>query len=198
MVIANIKAKLSDYIDVDYFVKFLILLTTLYYFNVFYIAVVDKKGLIYSSFLDNYLNYIACVRYFIMYVSNAIVNVMGVDSHVYSPDYLRTLSRAWVQVEPGCLALNLLIFWVAFVIPNKESLKRKITWCVAGVLGICIINCLRISFLLIGFDHRWKPSTFANHHTQFNLVAYSLILFMIYLYTKTSKNKLEIQPDKNI
>ncbi|MEP6951869.1 MAG: exosortase/archaeosortase family protein [Ginsengibacter sp.] len=190
-VVKSIKINLSKYLDINFFLRFFFVLITLYLFNVFYIAIVDKKGLIYSSFLDNNLNYILWLRNSFLYTSNALVHAMGVNSYVYLPDHLKTIRGAWVEVAYGCLGLNLMCFWVAFVIANKESVKRKISWCAAGIFSIWFINSWRLAVLLIAFEHHWKVNAYLNHETKFNIVAYSLIVFMISLYLKDSKKATE-------
>ncbi|MBC7887075.1 MAG: exosortase/archaeosortase family protein [Ferruginibacter sp.] len=187
MNIKSIKTELSKYIDVDYFVRFLLLLLALRYFNVFYIAIVDQKGLIYSSFLDNYLNYISWIRNSVLYSSNAITHAMGINSYVSLPFYLKTVNGSYVEMVYDCLGLGLMSFWVAFVVANKESLKRKITWCAGGIICMWFINCWRVALLLIALENHWKLNSILDHHTLFNIVAYSLILIMIYLYTKDGK-----------
>jgi exosortase/archaeosortase family protein len=192
-VIKSIKVNLSKYIDIDYFCRFFFVLITLYLFNVFYIGITDKKGMIYSAFLDHNLNYILWIRNSFLYTSNAIDHALGLNSYVYLPDHLKTIKGSWVEVAYGCLGLNLMCFWVAFVIANKETLKRKILWCAAGLIGIWFINSWRLAILLLAFEYHWRVNAYLHHETKFNIVAYSLIIFMIYLYIKDSKKAREKQ-----
>ncbi|MEO8763556.1 MAG: exosortase/archaeosortase family protein [Ginsengibacter sp.] len=186
----NIKANLRRYIDVDFFLRFFFLLMALYFFNVCYIAVIEKQGMVYSAFLDHNFNYILWIKDSLLYTSNSIVRALGVHSSIYFPDHLRTINGAWVEVAYGCLGINLFCFWVAFVLANKEPFKRKITWCIAGVIGIWFINTWRIAILLIAFNNRWKVNAVLHHETKFNIIAYSLIIFMIYLFIKDGKRRL--------
>jgi exosortase/archaeosortase family protein len=187
MFLKKIKTTLSAFIDINFFIRFFLLLTAVYYFNIFFVGMVDSRGKVYSSFLDNYLNYTACIRYFVLYTSNAIAHIFGIDSYILFPDYLKTANRSWIKVEPMCLGLSLISFWVAFILANKETIKRKILWGSAGIAGICIINSFRIAFLLMAFEHRWNSNTFSVNHTLSNYAFYLLIIFMIYLYTKNAK-----------
>jgi exosortase/archaeosortase family protein len=191
-----IYAKLSQYIDVAYLVKFLFLLLTLYYFNIFYISIVDKQGLIYSSFLDHHLNYISWLRNSILYTSVSITRAMGLHSFVSLPYQIRTMNGTFVEMVYSCLGLGLMSFWMAFVIANKEFVKRKIIWCTAGILCIWLINIGRVTLLLTAYEHHWKVNAVIDHHTQFNIVAYSLIIFMIWLYLKDTKKALQRRASK--
>ena len=181
------KSFLLKYIDVNFFLRFSILLAVIYYFNVFFIRIVDKKEAIYCSFIDNNLNYMSCIRYFILYTSNAIAHVFGVNSYVLLPDYLKSVNHYWIRVEPACLGLSLMSFWVAFILANKETVKRKIVWCSAGLIGLSIINSIRITFLLMAFEYNWQRSSFLLNHTLSKLAFYSLMVFMIYFYTKNGQ-----------
>lgn len=195
----NVERNLSKYIDVPYFIRFILLLLTLYYFNIFYISIIDKKGLIYSSFLDNHLNYISWLRNSFLYTSNLIVQAFGINSFVDAPYHLRTLNGSFVEMVYACLGFGLTSFWVAFVVSDKASLKRKIIWCTGGITCIWFINVWRVALLLIALENHWEINSILDHHTLFNIVGYSLIGFMISTYIKNSrKGILKKQPGQVI
>jgi exosortase/archaeosortase family protein len=191
MIIKRIKTYFSKYIDIDFFLRFCLLFMAMYMFNLFYMGITDKKGTLYSSFLANNFNYVLWVRNSILYTSNVIAHALGVNSYVYLPFHLKTLNGSWVDVAYGCLGFNFMSFWVAFVVVNKASLKRKILWSIAGIIGICFINSWRVAVLLMSFEHHWfqKVNSIVNHETIFNIAAYSLIAFMIMTYISSIKER---------
>ena len=184
----SIKTRLSNYIDLSYFFRFFCLLIILHYFNLFYFSIIDKKGLIYIPFLDNHVNYISWLRNSILYTSNLIVRLTGTDSYVSLPFHLKTVNGNYVQLVYSCLGLGLMSFWTAFVVGNNDALGKKILWCIIGLVSIWFINCVRIAVLLLAFQRQWPVNRFIDHHSLFNMVAYSLIFFLIYFYLKSTKN----------
>jgi exosortase/archaeosortase family protein len=179
-IIKIINAELSKYVDTAYLARFTVLLVVLYYFNYFYVALVDKKGLLYSALLDDHLNYVACVRKSLLYTSNAINHLIGINSFVVRPDQIKTVNGSYVEILYACLGLGISSFWLAFVIADKNSLKRKIAWSLGGLICLWFINVWRITVLLIAHEH----------HTQFNLVAYLMIVLMAWLYLKSNKKSI--------
>ena len=91
----------------------------------------------------------------------------------------------------ACLGMGLMSFWLSFVIADRASVKRKAIWCVTGVSAIWFINCCRVALLLMAFENNWKVNEYANHHTIFNIVAYALLLILIYFYMKSGKKIIE-------
>ena len=190
MLLKNVEKKLSKYVDVSYCIRFILLLSSLYYFNIFYISVIDEKGLIYSSFLDNHFNYISWLRNSFLYTSSLIVQAFGIDSVVDAPYHLRTVKGSFVEMVYACLGFGLMSFWVAFVVCDKAPVKTKIIWCAGGILCIWFINTWRVALLLIALEHHWKVNALMDHHTLFNIVGYSLIAFLISRYIKNTRKDI--------
>ncbi len=182
---------LSKYIDVDFFKKFLIFLVLIHSFNTFNLAITVPGGSVYSSFLDNNLNYIAWIRSFILYMANVITHILGTNSFVDLPETLRAVHGSYVIMGSACIGLGLMSFWLAFVIANPGSLRKKIFWCITGILSILFINSVRAALLLIAINNHWKVNRFMNHHTMFNIVAYMLIGLLIYFFMTKNKKEAE-------
>jgi exosortase/archaeosortase family protein len=82
-------------------------------------------------------------------------------------------------------------FWMAFILADNSRLKKKISWCLTGLAAIWFINCLRVAIILMAFEKDWKALTNLDQHTLFNVVAYLLIFFMIFLYHRSDKKEQE-------
>jgi exosortase/archaeosortase family protein len=108
-------------------------------------------------------------------------------SYLELPTDIRTNNGSIVGMAYHCLGLGVMSFWIAFIITAASKLKRKILWGLGGIAAIWLINCFRVTFLLMSLDYNWKDNSYLDHHSMFNLAAYSLILIMVYLYT--SKNE---------
>lgn len=190
----RLKTFLSKYFDVDYFLRFFILLVVLYYFSLFYIAIIDKNGRFYSSFLDENLNYISWIRNSVLYTSNAIAQMIGVNSQVKLPYFIITPNGSIVEMVYACLGIGLMSFWLAFVLASPDPVKKKIAWCIVGLVCIWFINSWRVALISIALEKHWKINATMDHHTLFNIVAYTLMFVLVWLYTKgNSRSVLKLQ-----
>lgn len=184
---------LSNYVDVTFLKKFLILLIVIHLFNTLNLAITVPKGAVYSSFLDDNLNYIAWIRSYILHTSNLIAHIAGINTSVVLSTKLKILNGSGVFMDTACIGLGLLTFWIAFVLANPGSLKRKFVWCIVGSLCICLVNSIRVVLLVVAANNRWKINTFADHHTMFNIASYSVIALLIYFYINKN-NSVQISP----
>jgi exosortase/archaeosortase family protein len=158
------------------------LFATLYFFNVAFIGI-TSPGNFYISFLDKYLNYIDWLRDLILHTSNFIVRTTGLNSIVEEPYLLRVKGGPAVKMVYTCIGYGVMSLWVAFVIAYDGKLKQKILWVIIGCICILIINCFRVSMLLIALVSKWNVNKYIEHHDLFNIFSYLLIFLLIYLYT---------------
>lgn len=192
--IKSMSINLLKYFDLVYFLKFAFFLIVLYYFNAFYNSITEPTGNIYSSFLDHYLNYIAWIRRSILHTSNLIAHVFGLNSYVGDIYTLKVFKGASVTIEIPCLGIGMMSFWIAFVTAHTSNWRKKLYWCLGGIIAIWFINCWRVALLLLAIEKGWKVSKwdvgyYMDHHTIYNLAAYSLIVFLIYLYYRQNKKE---------
>jgi len=180
---------LSNYFDVVFFVKFMVLMTVFYYFNVFYIGITDAGGRLYSGFLANHLDYISWLRTSILLVSQFISKGLGLQTVITDVYTLKAVHGPSVIIGFTCLGYGLMSFWAAFIIAQDTGWKKKIVWTIAGMAGIWFINCWRVAVLLLALTHKWKVNKYIDHHDMFNIVAYVLMIGMIFLYYKQNKSK---------
>ena len=172
--------------DYKYILKFVILFVPLYYFHIAFRGITDPKNL-YSPFVDQHLNYIAWFEGSILKTSNIIVHFEGLKSYVIG-NIIRIENGASVLFWPACAGLGIISFWIAFVVSHKLNWKIKLFWTLIGVFAIWFINTWRIAILLIALQNRWNATRYIDHHDMFNIVAYILIIGLIYLFN-SKKNK---------
>ncbi|GEO08376.1 archaeosortase/exosortase family protein [Segetibacter aerophilus] len=177
--------QVSGYFDLSYFVKFLVLLLSLYYFNLIYWGLTDPKNF-YVPFFDKYLNYISWLTTSILKAASFIDSVFGVKASITGNNIFAP-KGASVFLSYECLGFGVMSFWIAFIVADRSSLKRKFLWCFAGVILIWVINCCRIAILMLALQNKWPQSTHMDHHDMFNVAAYLLILLLIYLYNREDK-----------
>ena len=180
---------LLSYFDFSFFLKFLFLLLAIYYLNIFFLGLATPAGQLYSPFLEKNCNYIAWITSSTLYTSKLIVSFFGLEAYVDYPQTIRAFNGAWVDVWLPCLGLGITSFWIAFVVSHVSTWQKKLLWSVAGAFVIWFINCWRIALLLIALDRTWNAG-YLDHHAIFNVVAYSAIGFLIYLYYKQNNKEM--------
>jgi exosortase/archaeosortase family protein len=181
--------KLYEYFDVGYFIKFIILFLCLNYFNLFYIGVTAEGGSFYSFFLAHYLNYVDWIRSLVLHGSNSLAHLFGMNTYVLLPYKVKLANGLGVEMVYSCVGLGNMSFWIAFVVTHSASVKGKVIWMITGLLSIYVINCLRVCVLLAFLESNTNLNNFGDHHGMYNIVAYALIAFLIYLFTKQSGAK---------
>jgi exosortase/archaeosortase family protein len=79
-------------------------------------------------------------------------------------------------------------FWIAFVAANKGRVLKKTLWIVFGLLGLWLINVIRITLFLTAINKGWPMPLGIDHHTWFNIFAYLLIFLMIWFYDRSFRD----------
>lgn len=174
----------------SFLVLFLALFALLYYINVGFIGV-TSPGNFYIPFLDKHLDYIDWLRSLILHASNFLTRLAGVESVVEEPYRLGVPGGAGVRMVYSCIGYGVMSLWVAFVLANTGPWKKKLLWIILGCFLILVINCFRVSMLLVALVKKWNVNAYIEHHTLFNIFSYLLIFLLIYLYTNKVAGKLE-------
>jgi exosortase/archaeosortase family protein len=189
---------LGAYFDFRYFIKFILIFGGLYALNIFWVGITTPGG-IYSAFIANNLNYPVWLRNLVIAGSRGIVWLFGFSTEISSTtdsgDSIVLLTGQKVIIGWVCYGLQIMSFWFAFCISHLGKTNRKSTliWTFSGLLIIWMINCLRISMLLLSLAKGWHLNNHIDNHDVFTYSAYVAILVMIVLYYKrqsySSKNK---------
>jgi exosortase/archaeosortase family protein len=173
------------------FLKLIGLALVLYYFTVAFNGVVSPEGTYYSAFLDHHLNFIDSFRGSIMFVANLITHSVGTNSYIANHQLMKVGKNIEFEIWLPCLGFGIISFWISFIVNSSSTLMRKSMWCVFGILSIWFINCLRIALFIISVDKNWPQNKLIDHHDMFNLVAYLLIVTLMYSYTKNETQNQE-------
>lgn len=149
-----------------------------------YHGLVSPGGSQYSPFLDQFFNVITWIRQFLMYTANIVANFFGTASYISSPQNMNIGEMIQVEIWYPCLGIGIMCFWTSFVLTNSGDWKKKGMWWISGITCICLINCLRISLLLVALDKGLAQNSSVDHHDLFNIAAYSIIGLLMYSYTE--------------
>lgn len=178
---------ITHHFDITWFIKFIIIVLLLYYFSIAFNGIVSPEGQFYSPFLDHYLNYIHWIRISILYTSNFIANAFGTPSYVAGSQLIKVANGTEVEIWLPCLGLGVMSCWISFVITHHHAWRKKIIWCLTGILIIWFLNCCKIALLLISLNKNWRTYNTIDQHDMFNIVAYVFIFILMYLYSKDNK-----------
>lgn len=167
-----------------YFLRFAVFYALLYVGVLVLKALADPVGY-YSSFFDHYADLVGGMSRLLLALSKAVVSLAGYDSHFEPGGILRLSSGNGIQLYFECMGFKVLCFWAAFVLANGGRAKTTILWLGAGLVGICLVNAVRLGLLLMAMDGRWERVLHLDHHDWFNIGAYSLVLLLIFFYDRS-------------
>ena len=183
-----IKGQVSKYFDFSYFWKFILVFLGLYYCHIAFNGIVSEEGGYYSPILDKYFNYLSWLTLSILHVARFIVSTVGISSNIQGSQVLESTSGLGINLWLPCLGLGITSFWIAYIVAQTATLRKKIYWGLGGFLAIWFINCWRIALLLMSLDFGWKGNQYFDHHTLFNLAAYGAIFALITIFNRTNKS----------
>lgn len=176
--------------DLNYLLRFILLFLVLYYSNLFYLGIVTP-GNYYNAFLNEHFNYFNWIKWMVLHLSSALGMIFGIHTGVYGTEVLRSANGSWVTMGWPCIGFGVMSFWIAFIFAQDQRLKKKIYWCLGGLVSICLINSVRILLVLVGLDKKWQVFQRMDNHTFFNIAAYVLVFILIFLYDKNNKEPKE-------
>ncbi|MFT3679156.1 MAG: archaeosortase/exosortase family protein [Ferruginibacter sp.] len=170
-----------------YLVKFLFFFCLLYFGTLLWIGITTPGG-VYFSFADKYFDYISFLRKSIIGGARFFLSAMNYDTVMEGEYNVRLKNGYGIHMVYSCLGYGIMSFWAAFVIANTGSVKKKISWVVAGFIIIWILNVLRIALLILARNNKTTIFNGISHHTFFNIVAYLFVFLMMYLFDRSLKN----------
>ena len=173
-----------------FILKFLGLFALLYYFCLFFISITFRGGNEFYIFLRDHLNFVVFLRYSVLRASELLCNLLGIETYIIDTITIRLQSsRKGLHMGYDCIGYGVMSFWTAFVVANNSTLKKKTYWLISGLITIWIINCLRVTFLLIALHNNWSVNKYLDHHTQYNIISYCLIFILITFYIRDNKKR---------
>ena len=180
-----------------YLFKFIFAYCVLYYGTLAIIGFSTPEGY-HSNFVEKYLDYIEWLRSVLLRGSKLFLSLLGYKSNIdtTSVHIIRLTGGRGVRIVYSCIGYGVMSFWGAFVYANKGKWTKKIKWIIGGWIAICFINIGRISLLLISINKGWAMPFNLDHHTLFNIAAYTLVFFMIYLFDRSGKKKNTIDTNE--
>lgn len=183
--------------DLTYTVRFVLKLFAFFllfnFLNYLWIGLTVPGGL-YSPFLAKYMDYITFIKISCLNTGVFIADLFGVHSYVSGGNTVKVLGSGSLLMLRSCIGLELLSFWAAFIVADSTHPLKKIIWGVSGLVCIWFINCLRVALLITALKKRWQI-LYMDHHTLFNICAYTLIFLLIFIYYRKNRKQLgDVKP----
>ncbi len=113
--------------------------------------------------------------------------VWGVSTISYG-DYLMQNNERLLNVGHKCNGIDLMFTYISIIVllPYPNPLKRKILFCIGGIVAITLANVVRICALY--YIHVYQKSAFdLSHHYLFTILMYVLIFYGWLLFVKNKQ-----------
>lgn len=198
-ILESIKAIEKFKVELLFFMKFLTLYSFFYFGFMFWIGY-STPGNYYSPFAEKYLNLVRWLRESLVFGVETLMQLFGYEIKTNST--LRKINVAnghGVTIANVCLGYGVMSVWAAFVLTYPSSIIKKIKWLIGGLMTIWFTNLLRILtlLLLVNQPKKINVNQFGDHHDVYNIIAYAIIIAMIFFYTKEKKPTIPTAPLEN-
>lgn len=163
----------------------------LFFFGFFYLGSLAVIGLaaeggLYSKIVDKYLDVISWITHSLVAGTRGFVLMLGYETYTLPGFIVRIVNGTGVRIAYDCVGYGVMSFWAAFVLATAAKRNAKFKWLLGGLLLLWTINVVRIGLLLIAYNKKWEMPFGIDHHTWFNIVAYTAIFSMMYLFDRNS------------
>lgn len=138
--------------------------------------------MVHVPFLGNYFNYINALKWLLLHTADWMVNLLNIETTVVGLRKLSIPGRPSLILGLPCVGLGMIFFWASFVLAHRSKWKQKLLWTAGGIGAICLINCIRISMMVVALHYRWNVNRFLNHHDLFKYCAYLMILLLMWTF----------------
>jgi exosortase/archaeosortase family protein len=166
-------------------IKFLVVFALLYFGTFFWIGFVTPGGY-YNEFAAKYLDYISAIKTSLLFGTKTLVSFFGIQTIQFKNHIIRFVDGKGVRIAYDCGGYGVYSFWIAFVVANKSTFTRKISWILIGLFLLWIVNVIRISLFLVSVNKNWAMPLGIDHHDWFTIVAYAVIFLMIFAFDKNN------------
>lgn len=194
MAVKLISRYLGKTTDLTYTSAFLGRLLVLYLFfrgvNWAVVGLVSPEGR-YSPFVDRYLDYVTPLKLGVLSLGSALAALFGVPSRLLGGAVLEVENGGQLRMAWACCGLEIMSFWAAFALADTTPWRKKIVWCLGGVLAIALINSVRVALLVAAKQHRWEDLLQMDQHELFNYAGYIMVLLLMFVYYRKNVSQVE-------
>lgn len=163
------------------------------YFGTLAVIGIAAPGGLYSSFVAKHLDYVSWIKLSLIHATGFILSLFHISTQIEPGHIIRFVNGNGVHIAMDCVGYGVYSFWIAFVVANRGKLLKKIIWIIGGLVALWFINVVRITLYLTSLNRNWSFPFGIDHHTWFNIFAYLLIFFLIFLYDRSFSKKKSIK-----
>lgn len=175
-----------------YLLKFLGIFCLLYFGTLAVIGVASPGGSFHIPFVQHYLDYVSWLKTSLITGAGFFLGLFGIATNPEPGFLLRIPGGRGVFIAMSCVGYGVYSFWIAFVVANKGKFWKKALWVVGGLLGLWLINTIRIALFLLSINKGWPMPFGIDHHTWFAIFAYLLIFILIIFYDRSLRHDRKI------
>jgi len=172
--------KKSDFNILRFLALFIILIEGFY----LYVGIISTGGKFYSPFLAQYFNFPYWLTIAVAKSSALFLEISGYSVHQANAANISINGATGVTIAWPCLGVAPISLWIGFVAAHRYKTSYKLKWIMAGVGVIFLVNVLRIAVIVLSNYHKWFYLEHFNAHTSFNILAYAIILLMMFVFIK--------------
>lgn len=169
-----------------FMLSFLVLFFGFYYFNILFFGI-TSPGNNYIPWLDDHLNYISGLRRLLLKASSTVLGLLGYGTVINEYEIL-VAGHGVLRLVYSCLGLGVISFFTAFVIAYPKEWKNKLSFLIAGILAIEVLNVAR--FVLLALFWTNSSIRIIDHHTIFNIIIYLIIAVSLYFWVKADNPRI--------
>lgn len=175
--------------------KFILTFLVCYYLTLLVIGI-SAPGGTYNEFVAKNLNYIDWLRSSLLTGTKLLLKIFGTETYLNNKYNIRQVNGRGIVIVYECVGYGIMSFWTAFIVAFQGNLKKKIIWWLLGIILFWSINVVRLSLLLTATNKNWSFPFGWDHHTWFGIVAYSVMLYLLFLFDKKSDSFTDKQLNK--
>lgn len=186
---------ISQYLDAKYkpillfVIKALLLFAALLFIKYIHRSIIDPASdFIFASQIRDFNIYSVCADALI-YPAQIIVNTLGYQT-IISERVLSIVGARGIIIHAPCLGFNIIGAFIILITayPSPREWWVKAIFILVGVMGIQMLNILRVTALVIKNNYSFELPI--NHHDLFNIIIYSFVFVTFYIWVKFYSNQL--------
>ncbi len=177
--------KKSDFNILRFLAFFIVLIEGFY----IYVGIISIGGRLYIPFLARYFNFPYWLTVAVAKSSVLFLELLGYSVHQANAVNISINGATGVTIAWPCLGVAPISLWIGFVAAHRYKAAYKIKWIIAGVCIIFLVNVLRIAVITLSNYHKWFYLEHFNAHTSFNILAYAIILLLMFVFIKNFNYK---------
>jgi exosortase/archaeosortase family protein len=117
-------------------------------------------------------------------ITSAVLNIFGEETIRQGIKIVYIHSQNNIRVEDHCLAIPAMVIFTFSIALFNGTWKNKLWFIPLGLLGIFIINVIRLVSLSYIFEHFTRKFYDINHSLIYVVITYALVFLMIMWWMK--------------